>query len=147
MTAGAGLPEPPVPTPTGSHSEEGRAGPGGAPHDDPSSAELLVAVGEFLEGEVLDATEGRTRFLVRVAANVVSMVGRELALGPAQREEHRRRLAALGVADERALAAAIRSGALDDRAEEVRAAVRATVADKLRVANPRYVETDATTED
>jgi hypothetical protein len=37
------------------------------------------------------------------------------------------------------LAAAIRSGALDARADEVRAAVRAAVADKLAVANPGYL--------
>jgi hypothetical protein len=40
------------------------------------------------------------------------------------------------------LAAAIRSGALDWRAEDVRAAVRDTVADKLAVANPGYRRPD-----
>ena len=136
MTGGAGLPEPP---------ERGAAAPGGSaggwpPHDVPSAADLLAAVREFLEGDVLEATEGRTRFLVRVAANALATVGRELDLGPDMAAAHRRRLQTLGVADERALAAAIRSGALDRRADEVRAVVRATVADKLRVANPRYLE-------
>jgi hypothetical protein len=107
---------------------------------------LLDAVREFLESDVLPATEGRVRFHARVAANVVAMVARELALGPDLAAAHKARLEALGVDNDAELAAAIRSGALDARAEEVRAAVRATVADKLRVANPGYLTsaTDAT---
>ena len=45
----------------------------------------------------------------------------------------------LGVADDAALAAAIRSGALDDRMDEVRALVWQSVRDKLAVANPKYL--------
>jgi len=37
-----------------------------------------------------------------------------------------------------ALAAAIRSGALDDCYDEVKAVVAANVADKLAIANPKY---------
>lgn len=114
-----------------------------APHDVPSAGELLGAVEEFLRGEVLPATEGRLAFHVRVAANVVSMVARQLALGPAQAEAHAARLAALGVPDEAALAEAIRAGSFDDRLDEVRAAVQATVADKLAVANPGYLDEQA----
>ena len=46
-------------------------------------------------------------------------------------------------ADDAALAAAIRAGAEDLRQGEVRAAVTAGVAAKLRVANPRYLGEDA----
>jgi Domain of unknown function (DUF6285) len=111
-----------------------------APHDAPTAAELVEAVREFLEGDVMAATEGRVRFHARVAARVLAIVERELAAGPAPAEAHAARLAALGVADEAALAAAIRSGRLDDRWDEVAAAVRATVADKLAVANPDYAD-------
>jgi len=135
VTDGAGLPGI-----AGDASGQHGAPAGGAPHDMPSALQLLDAVREFLETEVIAASEGRVRFHVRVAANVVA---RELALGPAQAVAHAARLARLGVADEAELAAAIRSGALDDRLDEVRAAVRATVADKLAVANPRYLEHDA----
>ena len=86
----------------------------------------------------MPATEGRVRFHARVAANVVAMVAREIALGPAQAVAHRRRLAALGVASEEELAEAIRTGTLDRRLDEVADVVRATVADKLEVANPAY---------
>jgi Domain of unknown function (DUF6285) len=109
-------------------------------HDRPTAAELVEAVREFLTGDVLPAVEGRLRFHTRVAANVLAMVERELAVGGPQAEAHARALAALGVADDAALAAAIRSGALDHRRPEVLAAVRASVRAKLEVANPRHLE-------
>jgi hypothetical protein len=111
------------------------------PHDVPSAHELLDAVREFLESEVIPYTEGRRRFEARVAANVVAVVQREMILGPAQSAAHAERLDRLGVTDEGALARAIRSGELAERGDEVRAAIRAAVTDKLRVANPTYLET------
>ena len=110
------------------------------PHDRPSAAELVTAVREFLERDILDATEGRVRFHARVAINALGMVERELALGPAQAAAHAVRLARLGVAGDAELAAAIRAGDLDDRAAAVRTALIESVRDKLRVANPRYLD-------
>ena len=107
-------------------------------HDAPTAAQLVEAVREFLERDVLPATEGRVRFHARVAANVLAIVQRELALGPEQARRHAADLAALGFGDDAALAAAIRAGSLDDRYDEVAAVVRRSVADKLAVANPRY---------
>jgi hypothetical protein len=107
-------------------------------HDEPSMAALLEAVREFLEHDVIPATEGRVRFHVRVAANVVGMVERELALGAEQDAAHRADLARLGVETEAELARAIRSGELDGRLAEVAAVVRRTVAAKLAVAHPGY---------
>jgi hypothetical protein len=109
-----------------------------SPHDAPTAAQLVEAVRELLEGDVLDATTGRVRFHVRVAANVLAIVQRELEQGPALAAAHAERLAALGVASDAELAAAIRSGDLDGRWDEVAAAVRASVADKLAVAHPGY---------
>ena len=108
------------------------------PHDAPSAAQLVEAVREFLEGDVMEATEGRVRFHARVAARVLAMVERELTLGTEQAAAHAERLAALGFADDAELAAAIRGGDLDDRYAEVKAAVTASVRDKLAVANPDY---------
>jgi hypothetical protein len=110
------------------------------PHDVPDAAALVEAVREFLERDVMAATEGRVQFHTRVAVNVLKMVERELALGPDQAAAHHEGLAALGVGDERALADAIRAGAMDDRADEVRRFVTDTVRAKLDVANPRYLE-------
>jgi hypothetical protein len=112
-----------------------------APHDSPSAAQLVEAVREFLERDVMTATEGRVQFHTRVAINVLGMVERELGLGAAQERAHADGLAALGFADDTALATAIRTGKVDDRLDEVTAFVRATVEDKLRVANPKYLAT------
>jgi hypothetical protein len=109
------------------------------PHDAPSAGALTEAVREFLERDVLSATEGRVRFHTRVAINVLGMIERELELGPAQAGAHAAALARLGLSSEAALAAAIRSGALDDRLDEVTTVVRETVEAKLAVANPRYL--------
>jgi GNAT superfamily N-acetyltransferase len=109
------------------------------PHDHPSAAALTEAVREFLERDVLRATEGRVRFHTRVAINVLAMVERELVLGPDQSRAHAAALDRLGLSSDAELAAAIRSGALDDRLDEVTAVVRETVEAKLAVANPRYL--------
>jgi hypothetical protein len=113
---------------------------GGELHDLPDAAGLVEAVREFLEGDVLGATEGRVQFHTRVAVNVLRMVERELREGEALLAAHTEGLAALGVDDERALADAIRRGDLDDRLEDVRSFVESTVRAKLEVANPRYLE-------
>ena len=109
-----------------------------APHDAPNAMELLEAVREWIDREVVPATDGRLRFHARVAANVLGMVEREIELGPAQYEAHRERLARLGVADDAELAAAIRDRLLDDRADEVRPLLAEAVAVKLSVASPSY---------
>jgi aminoglycoside phosphotransferase (APT) family kinase protein len=134
---------PPVdPEPKPSHHPEAPAG-GGAqtpapPHDVPSAPQLLDSVVDFLRSDVLASTEGRVRFHARVAANVVAMVSREIVLGPEQAIAHGARLAALGVANEAELASSIRAGVFNDRLPAVSDAVRATVHDKLLVANPTY---------
>ena len=110
------------------------------PHDIPTAAQLVEAVREFLERDVMAATEGRVQFHTRVAVNVLGMVERELAMGADQAVAHADGLARLGVAGERELADAIRDGRLDDRLAEVTEFVRRIVTDKLRVANPKYLD-------
>jgi hypothetical protein len=110
----------------------------GAPHDAPNAIELLEAVREWIDREVIASTDGRLRFHARVASNVLAMVEREIELGPAQAAAHAARLAQLGVADDAELAVAIRERRFDDRAEELRSLLADAVADKLAVANPTY---------
>jgi aminoglycoside phosphotransferase (APT) family kinase protein len=107
-------------------------------HDAPTAAQLVEAVREFLEGDVMASAEGRVRFHVRVAGRVLSQVERELAAGEGPARAHAARLAALGCASDADLAAGIRSGALDDRIPEVTGVVQTAVAAKLAVANPTY---------
>lgn len=135
---------------SGSRPEVGPAGParavglgGWLPNDLPRATDLLEAVAEHLEGELAGQLTGRQRFLVRVAANVVRVVAREVHLGPALEAEHRARLAALGVVDDAELATALREGRLSSQSSRVRHAVRAAVEAKLAVANPRRLTTSA----
>jgi hypothetical protein len=113
-------------------------------HDRPTTGELVAAVREYLERDVMPATEGRVAFHARVAANVLGMVERELALGAAlDAEEHDRLVALLGrdgsvreLTD--ALARGIREGSIEVPWSELVEGVRGTVRAKLEVANPGY---------
>jgi Domain of unknown function (DUF6285) len=121
--------------------------------DRPTAAELVEAVREFLERDVMTATVGRVQFHTRVAVNALGMIERELVDGPAFASAERARAAALlghaldeqddGLEEiEREVAARIRDGSLDDRIDATRAHVRATVREKLLVANPGYLPAD-----
>jgi hypothetical protein len=110
------------------------------PHDAPSAAQLVEAVREWLQQEVMPAVSGRLQFHTRVAVNVLAMVEREWELGEAHAVAHRARLTRLGCSDDAELARRIRSGDLDHRLDEVREMVWASVRDKHDVANPRYLE-------
>ena len=109
-------------------------------HGRPDARELVEAVRELLEQQVLLEGVPPGDFAVRVAVNVLRTVERELAATPADDERSRARLAALGFADDASLAAALRRGDVaPDRLPAVRAAVLADVEDRLRVADPRYL--------
>ena len=116
--------------------------------DRPDAAELVEAVREFLEHDVMAATTGRVQFHTRVAINALGMIERELTEGPALVEAERARAAELLGHDgdvqllERELATRIRDGSVDDRLTAVREHVRATVREKLLVANPGYLPAD-----
>jgi hypothetical protein len=125
--------------------------------DRPNARELLEAVRLFLENDVVPALDGPARFHARVAANVLAIVGRELeGEEPTLLAEWTRLATLLGRAGEapperlvalraavteltEELCARIRRGDADASPfrEAVRAAVRASVAEKLAVANPR----------
>jgi hypothetical protein len=127
--------------------------------DRPTALELLAAVRSFLEDDLVPGLEGRRRFHALVAANVLGIVEREVAGEEAQLASHWDRLASLFALDptarpqglgalraavrdlETRLADDIRAGLGDDpaRRRAVRDHVRATVREKLAVANPRFV--------
>jgi hypothetical protein len=50
--------------------------------DQPSAAELVTAVREFIEKHAIPQLSGRTAFHGRVAANALAIVARELEQGP-----------------------------------------------------------------
>jgi hypothetical protein len=71
-----------------------------------------------------------------VAGRALEIVHRELQLAPELDARHADRLAVLGVADVRELAAQVRAGRDD---EQTVRAIREHVVDKLRVADPRLL--------
>jgi Domain of unknown function (DUF6285) len=104
----------------------------------PTAAELVAAVADFLDDDVRSATEGQVNFHARVAANVLRIIERELTDDSAA--EVTDRLADLGFTDEAQLAAAIRTGTLDDRAAEVLPILRTLVRHRVQIAHPGYDE-------
>jgi len=96
----------------------------------PTAQELAEAILEFLGGEILPTIEDqRLRFRTLVAMNALSIVYRQLERLPAEDDE-----------EQRALAARIRAG---DVPPGTLQRVQADVAERLRIASPRYLETHA----
>ena len=126
-------------TPTGPTPEPAAKGRVHAPFGRPTAAELVEAVREYLESVVMDRSEGGARFEARVARNALAIAERELLYGPDIADAHAHRLHDLGVADDAALAAAIRAGGFDEEWEPLAAALAAAARDQLLVANPSYL--------
>jgi hypothetical protein len=105
----------------------------------PSAAQLAEAVEGFMREELMPALEGRLQFQTLVAANVMAILRRELTDGPAAAAEHSERLAVLGIADDEALVAAIRSGEMDGRIGELLLTLRPSVEANLKIANPKHL--------
>jgi hypothetical protein len=115
----------------------------------PTAAELLDAVREFLERDVLPALAADVRFQCRVAINVLATVRRELELAPEFEARERDRLRALlGDTDARSsldalnrrLARAIREGASDLDPAALTDHLRRTIRETLQINNPRWLD-------
>src|SRR3954470_5769500 len=131
--------------------------------DRPTALELLDAARRFLDEQAVPALDGPRQFHARVAANVLAIVARELRDGdaflcaewmrlvallgavagtdgapPAERDELVFAVGALNAE----LAARVRAGEADTGTfrAAVLAHLRATAEEKLRIANPRYLE-------
>ncbi len=129
--------------------------------DRPTSIELLEAAADFVDREIVPMLDGQRQFQSRVVANVMRVVAREIKLEDpftrsevralskllAHPEPHVHSLDDLGKVAfklNEELSEKIRAGAADSGAwrAEVLALVRRSVEDKLRIANPRYLESD-----
>ena len=63
--------------------------------DEPKPAEILAAVAAFLKDQVAPQTKGALSFQARVAANALSMMGRQLETAFAAEEKEKARIEAL----------------------------------------------------
>ena len=129
--------------------------------DRPTSVELLEAAADFVDREIVPAIEGARQFQARVVANVMRIVAREIQNeDPVVRIEVKAlarllgrdaphlhslddlRKASASMGEE--LSASIRAGDADSGSwrAEVLSVVRQSVEDKLKIANPRYLEKD-----
>lgn len=123
--------------------------------DQPTDRELITAVAHFLQTEIAsNVTDHRLKFRALVAANVLTIVERELEMGETLLRAERARLLKLldvTASDDvyadvehmtRELARRIRAGQADDGPfhDAVFAHVKQTVIEKLQVANPKYLE-------
>ncbi len=129
--------------------------------DRPSAIELLEAAAQFVDREIVPNTEGARQFQSRVVANVMRIVAREIEMGERLMREEVDALAALlghprphlhasedvrreAMKLNEELSAKIRAGEADQ--DPFRARVfeltRRIVEDKLKIANPRYLEAD-----
>ena len=112
--------------------------------EQPTGPELLEAVAQFLREEVLPQLSGRTAYHLRVAANAVDLVCRELLLGRAAGEGEAARLAALlgqtgePAALNRALCHAIASEAVDPADPALIAHLWATTLAAVAIDQPSY---------
>ncbi len=110
----------------------------------PTTEELVRAVAGWLRTDVLPVVG----YHARVAANALDIVARELAAGEAYFEADRSALRDLAgepaSGDDHdllaAVAARVRSGDLDGRADEVLEVLRPLARRKLALDNPRYLE-------
>ena len=112
--------------------------------DLPRSDELLMSVRDFLRDSVMKTSEGRDKFLARVAANSLDIVSRELSLAPRHLQGELKRLQEmfssnqdLGVLRER-LVKSLRDRTLSLENEDLRVHLRTTVVNQTVIDQPNY---------
>lgn len=108
-------------------------------HTFPDAAEIVTAVREFLEREVMPRTAGRLSFHARVAANLLITLEREMQLGAETEARYAHLLHSLGVGDETELAEQIRTRQIAGTDPRVVTALDTITRDRLRVSNPVYL--------
>ena len=112
--------------------------------DQPSAAEIVTAVREFIDKHAIPQLSGRTAFHARVASNALAIVLRELEHGPAaaarEVESLERLLGRTGTPEElnRELCRRIRSGDVDPLNPALQAHLITTTLAKVEIDQPGY---------
>ncbi len=110
----------------------------------PTCTELVEAVREFIQDDLLPIAEDHLAFNTRIAIGVLKIIERELTLGPAADETERQRLQDLlgrnGTREQlnRALCQQLREAARDEKDTPLIEHLRQTTMAKLSIDNPRY---------
>ena len=110
----------------------------------PRLDELLISVRDYLRGDVMAETSGRTNFLARVAGNSLDIVLRDLALGTPHREAEHTRLRTLLGADDGLealrwrLVHALRDGSMPLDHPGLATHLRETVVNQVAIDQPKY---------
>ncbi|MER7279565.1 DUF6285 domain-containing protein [Dactylosporangium sp. NPDC000244] len=99
----------------------------------PGHDELLTAVVETLQAEILPEAGGRARYLLKACVAALETVRRDLAAGSERELVDGAVFAELGVPDERALVAEIRAGLDPARFAQMVAALGRRTEVELRV--------------
>jgi hypothetical protein len=112
--------------------------------DEPTPIELTKAVADFLRDDIAPMISGHQAFKLRVAINILDLVGRQLTLEQGSDAAEAARLTGLlgipGALIElnRALAEKIASGELDLQTQGLAEHLWQTTMDKLAVDQPNY---------
>jgi len=112
----------------------------------PRSDELLLSVRDFLRNDLMQATQGRTQFLARVAANSLDIVERELRVGSALNDLELAHLQVLGIGDSDAdlvtrrwaLVNGLRDGSVGLANTALQSYLRETVVNEVAIDQPKY---------
>ena len=112
--------------------------------DQPSTAELVAAVEDFIRNVAMEKLEGHAQFHARVAANALAIVKRSLELAPDQSAAETARLTELLdrngdlEALNRALCEQIRGGGVGLDNSALQAHLWRTTLEKLAIDQPKY---------
>ena len=112
--------------------------------DMPRVDELVASVRDFLHGDVMQQTQGRTNFMARVAGNSLDIVLRDLSLGPQARSQELDGLRQLYSVDadlpqlRERLVDELRSGQWNLSSEKLQQHLRTTVVNQVAIDQPRY---------
>jgi len=108
------------------------------PYDAPSAIELIQAVEECISEEIVPASDGATKWKLRIAANALKIAVREIEGETSHRNALHTILSDLEAIDMPDLSEKIKAGDYDDRFEMLQEKLLSIAAMKLEVANPSH---------
>ena len=108
------------------------------PYDAPSAIELIQAVEECITNEIVPASDGATKWKLRIAANALKIAVREIEGKASHLDALQTILTELEALNMPDLSEKIKAGHYDDRFEILQEKLLSIVTMKLEVANPRH---------